>query len=81
MDDDAERLRQYWLYGAGAIKIRWGTPGDFSRCVTHLGKYMPGRAEGYCQNLHRRVTGMATGSDVHRLASGKPIRGDRVGPG
>ena len=80
-DGNAARLRTYWLVGPGAIKIRWGTPGDFTRCVTHLTKYMPGRAEGYCQNLHQTATGLATGSDLHRVASGKPPRGNRIGPG
>jgi len=54
----AEELRQYWTRGEGAAKIRWGTPGDFDRCVKHLGKYMPGQAEGYCNLLHKRATGI-----------------------
>lgn len=80
-DGDAQRLRIYWLAGKGAAKIRWNTPGDFTRCVRYLSKYMPGRAEGYCQNLHKAATGMYTGSDAHRVASGKPPRGKRIGPG
>lgn len=60
-DGDAERLRRYWLTGEGALKIRWGTPGDFTRCVRELSKYMPGRAEGYCSNLHQRATGIRPG--------------------
>ena len=80
-DGDAERLRRYWTVGEGALKIRWGTPGDFDRCVTQLSKYMPGRAEGYCNHLHKRATGMWTGSDANRVANGKPPRGKRVGPG
>ncbi len=60
-DGNAEELRRYWLYGAGALKIRWGTPGDFTRCVRQLDQYMPGRAEGYCQLLHKRATGVYTG--------------------
>lgn len=24
-----DQLRQYWTHGEGALKIRWGTPGDF----------------------------------------------------
>lgn len=60
-DGNAEELRRYWLYGAGALKIRWGTPGDFTRCVRQLNEYMPGRAEGYCQLLHKRATGVYTG--------------------
>ena len=60
-DGNAENLRQYWLHGKGAIKIRWNTPGDFRRCVRELNKYMPGRAEGYCSNLHKRATGIRPG--------------------
>lgn len=61
MDRDAKQLRQYWLTGGGALKIRWGTPGDFTRCVRHLDEYMPGRAEGYCQLLHIAATGKPAG--------------------
>lgn len=64
-DGAAERLRRYWLYGEGAVKIRWGTPGDFTRCVRELREHMPGRAEGYCQNLHKRATGVYTGSKLN----------------
>ncbi|MYT30480.1 MULTISPECIES: hypothetical protein [unclassified Streptomyces] len=57
-DGNAETLRAYWARGKGAAKIRWGTPGDFDRCVGELSKYMPGRAEGYCNLLHKRATGI-----------------------
>lgn len=57
-----ERLRKYWTTGAGAIKIAWGTEGDWTRCVRELKKYMTkDEAEGYCQNLHKRATGVYTG--------------------
>lgn len=59
---NAETLRRYWTSGAGAAKIRWGTPGDWGRCQRHLSKYMGARARGYCQLLHRRATGVYTGS-------------------
>lgn len=26
---NTEKLMNYWAHGAGAIKIKWGTPGDF----------------------------------------------------
>ncbi len=44
----AERLREYWGHGKGAAKIRWGTPGDWTRCYRHLSKFMGPRAKGYC---------------------------------
>lgn len=58
----AEKLRRYWTRGKGALKIRWGTPGDWTRCVRLLSKYMGPRAKGYCQLRHKEVTGVYTGS-------------------
>lgn len=58
----AEHLRQYWGYGKGAAKIRWGTKGDWTRCYRHLKKYMGPRAKGYCNLMHARVTGAWSGS-------------------
>lgn len=58
----AERLRQYWLHGKGAVKIAWGTPNDATRCHRHLKKYLGSQnAWGYCNLLHKRATGMYTG--------------------
>lgn len=57
----ARRLRRYWLRGEGALKILWGTPGDWTRCVAHLSKYMPGRAKGYCNLMHKRANGYYPG--------------------
>ena len=59
---NAEKLRRYWLYGRGAAKIRWNTPGDWTRCYRHLMKYMGPRAKGYCQLRHKEATGVWTGS-------------------
>ena len=69
-DGDAEVLRRYWTVGKGALKIRWGTPGDFTRCVRELDQYMPGRAEGYCNLLHKRATGIYPGSHGGRNPNG-----------
>ena len=65
-DPRAEKLRRYWAEGKGAAKIKWGAPGDFKRCVHQLNKYMPGRAEGYCANLHKRVLGKWPGRGRNR---------------
>lgn len=54
---NAETLRKYWAEGEGAAKIRWGDPGDFDRCVNEVNEYMPGRAKGYCNLLHKRALG------------------------
>jgi hypothetical protein len=57
---NAERLRHYWTRGPGAMKIRWGMPGDWSRCYRHLSKYMGVRAKGWCQLRHKEVLGFYT---------------------
>jgi hypothetical protein len=62
---NAATLRRYWSTGAGAAKIRWGTPGDWTRCNKQLSKYLGPRAKGYCQLLHIRNTGVATGSRLN----------------
>lgn len=62
---NAERLRRYWTKGPGALKIRWGTPGDWKRCVRYLSKYMGPRAKGYCQLRHKETTGVYTGSKLN----------------
>lgn len=62
----AERLRQYWLHGKGALKIKWGVSGDWRRCYRHLRKYLGVRAKGYCQLMHKRATGMYTGDKGNR---------------
>lgn len=70
-----EQLHRYWEHGEGAAKIAWGTPGDFKRCVVHLSKYIAD-AEGYCNLMHKRVTGFYPGhapgeSDGHHGHVGK----------
>lgn len=72
-DPRAEKLRRYWSSGKGAAKLRWLTPGDWTRCYRHLRKYMGPRAKGYCQNLHKRNTGVWTGDKRNRMfASAQP---------
>jgi len=58
----AEKLRRYWTRGIGGAKIMWNTPGDWTRCVRYLSKYMGPRAKGYCQLRHKEMTGVYTGS-------------------
>lgn len=67
---NAEKLRRYWLYGRGALKIRWNTPGDWTRCVRQLSKYMGPRAKGYCALRHKEATGLWTGDRLHRQMYG-----------
>ena len=57
-----ERLMRYWAHGEGAVKIGWGTPGDFDRCVVELSKHVgPAIVKGLCSNLHQRATGARPG--------------------
>lgn len=65
-----QRLRSYWVHGAGAKKIRWGVPGDFNRCRAQLGKYVnPAFLAGTCANLHKEALkvwpGQETGQQKH----------------
>jgi phage head maturation protease len=52
-----ERLHEYWVHGKGAAKIAWGSPGDFSRCVAELGKYIDD-PQGYCNLAHHAALGI-----------------------
>jgi hypothetical protein len=68
---NAQTLRNYWTHGAGAAKIRWGTPGDWSRCNRQLSKYMGARAKGYCALRHIAATGMSTSTHAKALRGGR----------
>ena len=52
---NAERLKRHWL--SPKAGIRWGTPGDFNRCVRKTRKYLGPGAKGYCAVLHKRAVG------------------------
>jgi hypothetical protein len=69
---DTDRLRDYWVRGPGALKIGWGTPGDFNRCRLNLAKYVkPEHLAGYCANRHYDALGFwpgrPTSGDVEEL--------------
>ncbi|AKJ72549.1 hypothetical protein PP301_gp011 [Gordonia phage GMA2] len=57
----ATHLRKYWVQGKGAVKIKWGAPGDFTRCERQLRKYLGSRAKGYCAKRHKEVMGFWPG--------------------
>ena len=67
---NAQTLRDYWSAGAGAAKIRWGTPGDWKRCVRAVSKFMGPRAKGYCQLRHMQATGTTTSQHAKALRGG-----------
>ena len=71
---NAEALRRYWTVGKGAAKIRWGTGGDWTRCVRQLSKYLGPRAKGYCALRHHEVTGLWTGDKKHAQLFGRKGR-------
>lgn len=82
-------LERYWTRGEGAAKIRWGTPGDFDRCVRQLRSHFPTDPEGLCANLHHEALGVwpgrehGEGGDHALLAAGmlKPQRALFDNPG
>jgi hypothetical protein len=55
-------LREYWTHGEGAVKIRWGEPGDFMRCVHHLEKFVRD-PKGLCNEYHVEAIGVAPGQE------------------
>ncbi|MCX4450702.1 hypothetical protein [Streptomyces sp. NBC_01789] len=68
---NAETLRRYWTTGAGAAKIKWGTPGDYNRCVRNVSRFMGARARGYCALRHKAATGMWTAQHAKALRGGR----------
>jgi hypothetical protein len=75
------QFQKYWLAGAGAQTIRWGSDGDFDRCRTainakiteHGGKPLPDHEiSGLCAILHKKATGAAPG---HAPGESKPRMG------
>lgn len=66
-------LEIYWKSGKGAAKIRWGTPGDWTRCYRHISKHVANeRAKRICAQWHHDMTGQWPGE----------VKGDNpAGPG
>lgn len=63
----ARRLREYWVHGRGAEKIRWGLhAGAYRRCVRHLSKYVGPRSHGLCAVYFHEATGVWPGSQANR---------------
>ncbi|MEV5819288.1 phage protease [Micromonospora haikouensis] len=74
------KLRDYWLRGEGAAKIRWRTDGDFTRCVRHLSKYVSD-PQGLCAEYHHEATGMWPGDrrNVHAGVAGDEVAAHQRG--
>jgi hypothetical protein len=68
----AAQLKAYWTIGKGSLKVRWGTPGDLTRCHRHLSKYVgPQRAWGLAQSYHRSLFGVY--NHTHDVATGQYV--------
>lgn len=59
-------LENYWKHGKGAVRIRWGTPGDWTRCYHHIRKHVVAEsAKRICAQWHHDVTGHWPGEKKH----------------
>lgn len=66
------KLQAYWTHGKGALKVRWGTPGDLTRAHRHLSKYVgPQRAWGLAQKYHKSLFGVY--NQTHDVATGQYV--------
>lgn len=77
---NAEQLHEYWVHGEGAAKIRWGEPGDFQRCVDHLGKYIAD-PKGYCNLAHHAALGMYPATHAKMEGGGNRFNPNHAPPG
>ena len=71
---NAEKLRRYWTVGKGGLKIRWGSPGDWTRCHKQLAKYLGPRSKGYCALRHKEMTGIWPGDKNNPGRKKKSLR-------
>ncbi len=66
-DGNRNNLANYWKRGKGALRIRWGTPGDFTRCEAALdSKVGEASAKRMCAQWHHDMTGMWSGDARNR---------------
>jgi HK97 family phage prohead protease len=70
-----ERLHEYWVHGEGAAKIAWGSPGDFDRCVRHLGKFIKD-PKGYCNLAHHAALGIYPATHAKEMHAGRAAMAD-----
>lgn len=62
------KLREYWVHGEGATKIRWPQPGAFDRCVRQLSKHVRD-PEGLCAAYYHEANGHWPGEKKDNAAS------------
>lgn len=63
-----KQLEASYLTGKVSPRIRWGTGGDFTRCLKQARKHGIGddKGRGMCAKLHKRATGMWPGDKRNR---------------
>lgn len=67
---NAAQLKAYWTTGKGALKVKWGSPGDLTRCHRHLSKYVGvQRAWGLANSYHKHLFGVS--NYVRDIATGQ----------
>lgn len=67
MAENRNNLEHWWKHGPGALRIRWGTPGDFTRCERQLDEHVGGaRAKRICAQWHHDMTGLWPGDKRNR---------------
>ncbi|GGM75659.1 hypothetical protein GCM10012275_52950 [Longimycelium tulufanense] len=64
---DDHNLERFWKFGRGAARIRWGTEGDFARCVRQLDEHVGSeRAKRICAQWHKDMNGFWPGDKRNR---------------
>jgi hypothetical protein len=78
-----EELHHYWTKDPEGL-AKWATlkEGRWTALYEHLKHHMPDwKAKKTASAWFLEVIGYAAGSDQNRVASGKPPRGEKIGPG
>lgn len=78
-----EELHRFWTKTPEGL-AQWATlpEGRWTALFNHLKKHMPDeKARRVASAWFAEVIGYAPGSDKNRVASGKPPRGKKIGPG
>lgn len=66
MAENRNNIEHWWKTGEGALRIRWGTPGDWGRCHRHLVEHVGDeRARRICAQWHHEVTGRWPGDKLN----------------
>lgn len=59
---DMGELEKYWKFGKGALRVRWGTDNDWTRCHRLLTEHVGSeRAKRICSQWHKDMNGFWPG--------------------